>query len=227
MLNTITFPLSEEIFMILDDIDHSKYLVDVSKIDFGEDEDNIESSFIYMRNLQLNMPLDFSKVSYDDKAKWILQYLNLGNYCINIPTLSETILTILADDDLQLQCIFSADEIKKFRNEYKNIVDELLTFIVSLDEIIFLLVVNKENEHLDYNPNDFNIIDTIPEYFNTIIKIINLYPQYIDGIKLFYTEKYNHFLYKHALDFVTSNNELYSSILQLPSTKLLGFVYSF
>ena len=59
-MKSVTFPLSEEVFMILDTEDQSQYSVDVSKIDFGEDEDNIESSFIYMRNLQITMSLDFS-----------------------------------------------------------------------------------------------------------------------------------------------------------------------
>ena len=227
-MKSVTFPLSEEVFMILDTEDQSQYSVDVSKIDFGEDEDNIESSFVYMRNLQITMPLDFSNISYEEKSKWLLKYLTLGSFFINISILSETWLTILANDDMNIQCFFSDNEILKFRDENKELIDDIITFLVSLDDIIFLLLENKGNETLEYTVSEnIETIKEKPSYFESITILLSKYPNYIDAIRLYYTESYIHKFYQSVIDSITTSNDLYQGILSLPSAKLIGSIYSF
>lgn len=221
---TTTFPLSEEIFFKLDEIDQSNYVVDVSKIDFGEDEDNIESAIIYARNLQITMPFDFSKVSYEMKSKWLLKYLTFGTLFVEIKDLSETWLTILAGENIDLNCILDENEIKQFTDENEALIDDILSFLVSLDEIISILLNNSDNEEIEYK-TDLEVIKEQPEYFECLFNIIKNYPIQIEGIRMYYSSKYEHKIYDCVIRNISSRNDTYEAVVNLPYAKILGQIF--
>lgn len=215
-MNIITFPLSEEVFSNLDNINQDDYLVDVSKIDFGDDEDNIESSIIYMRNLQLHMPLDFSNIDYETKLKWLDTYLHFDMQ-VPIKELDETLLTILAQDDIHLKCIFTIDEIKNIH------YDDIATFITSIFEISCILLNKADGNILEYT-TDLEIVREKPYFFDTLIHIIKDYPKIIDALISFYMLKVNHKVYHYALEHISKHNEFYEAIMNIPTIKLLGWI---
>ena len=221
---TTTFPLSEEIFFKLDEIDQSNYVVDVSKIDFGEDEDNIESAIIYARNLQITMPFDFSKVSYEMKSKWLLKYLTFGTLSVEIKDLSETWLTILAGENIDLNCILNENEIKQFTDENRVLIDDILSFLVSLDEIILILLNNSDNEEIEYK-TDLEVIKEQPEYFECLFNIIKKYPVQIEGIRMYYLSKYEHRVYDCVIRNISNRNDIYEAVINLPYAKILGQIF--
>lgn len=226
MLKYITLPLSEEIFYQLDTLNQAEYCIKVNDIDFG-DEDKIESAIIYMRNLQLNMKLDFSNVSYEEKCNWILKYLDFSFYDSCIPVIEESILTILANEYIELECIFSPDEVQRFIDEHSSIVDELIRFLVSLNSIAYLLMICHDKDTLSYDQEEFKDVEVItekPAYLNTISNIIKRYPLQCDGIRLYYNSTVKPVLYEYLVDSINKNFDFYSILLELPSIKFLSIV---
>lgn len=226
MLKSITLPLSEEIFYQLDTLNQAEYCIAVSDIDFG-DEDKIESTIIYMRNLQLNIKLDFSNVSYEEKCDWILKYLDFSFHDSCIPVLEESILTILANEDIELNCIFSPEEVQRFIDEHSDIVNELIRFLVSLNSISYLLMICHDKDTLSYDQDelkDMEIIKEKPVYLNTINNIIKRYPLHCDGIRLYYNSTVKPVLYECLVDSINKNFDFYSILLELPSIKFLSIV---
>ena len=214
----ITFPLSEEIFSKLDEINQEDYIVDVSQIDFGED-DNIESTLIYMRNLQLHMPLDFSNIDYDTKLKWLNTYLT-SNYDVTIKELDETLLTILAGENIGLKCIFTDDEIKDIH------YDDIIEFLVSIYEIACILL-NKANGNILEYKTDLEIIKEKPKFFDCLIHIIDNYPAVIEVLIGNNISKYKHKVYHYALEHITKHDEFRTAIMKIPTIFLLGWIYGF
>lgn len=228
MIST-TFPLSEDIFMKLDEIDQSDYSVDVSKISFEDDiDENIESTFIYIRNLQLTMCLDFSNVDYETKEKWLLKYLTFNLITNPIKDLDETILTILANDYIGFDCILTQEEIKRFRENNNELVDEIINFYVSLDTIADILIKNQGNEQIEYKIEELNIeAATVgkPEFYECAIHLINDYPNHVDGIRLFYNREVKQRFYKYVIDDIQGSFDTYSAILKLPSIRFFEIIF--
>ena len=214
----ITFPLSEEIFSKLDEINQEDYTVDVSQIDFGED-DNIESTLIYMRNLQLHMPLDFSNIDYNTKLKWLNTYLT-SNYDVTIKELDETLLTILAGENIGLKCIFTDDEIKDIY------YDDIITFIISIYDIAIILLKRADKDLLDYKV-DCEVIKEKPKFFDCLIHIIDNYPEVIEALIGKNISKYEHKVYHYALEHITKHDEFRTAIMKIPTIFLLGWIYGF
>lgn len=227
---TVTFPLSEEVFMKLDNIDQSEYNVDVSKIEFDDDQDeNIESAFIYIRNLQLSMNLDFSNTDYNTKERWILKYL-IFNMNINpIKILDGTILTILANEYVGFNCILTPDEVKQFRDNNKELVDSIINFLASLNVISVILLSNKENETIVYDAKELgiaNIIENKPKFYECVVKLIDNYPNHVDGIRMFYEKDEDMNLYKYVIDDIQNKFDTYSAILKLPSIRFMEILFA-
>lgn len=145
---------------VIDSINKEEAVIDMSDLKFPCDESKqVRSSFIFIRNTDLDMNFDFEKCSYEMKEEYLLFYFK-GNINVNIPVLSTTWLEILFHEytgGITLQSILNNEEIEKFINRNGNYVNEIHRFIVSIP-------ISAINFYLGYNMVESDIsMDEFPQ----------------------------------------------------------------
>lgn len=165
MEKLITIPCS------LDKIDdYSKVSIDMSNLQFDCDNDKKKFyAFIFIRNTGIKSNLNFDKCSFYDKEEYIKMFLTL-NIELKCSILASTWIEILSfdDNDIYLPCILTKEEIKKFIDRNKKLIDSIHQFINSLP----LYSIYKYINQFKINTNDINEFDICD---NIDIKLINFY----------------------------------------------------
>lgn len=197
----LTLPLD---LSIIESLDFENILIDMSDLRFPcSPELKIRSTYIFIRNIDIDMKLDFSKCTYEEKEKFILMYLK-GNINVNIPIIRDTWLDILYGSNPiqnELYGILTHDEIKKFiKNNYK-FVHDVYKLISSLPVLAIynysksnasgaeLINFDGEFEETDYNEinfHNFALLTENDEYFGLVYLACPKYPllfykKYFDG----------------------------------------------
>lgn len=220
----ICLPLETDVFENVDNISE-KYILDPKEIHFDDVEDQIETALIYIRNLQLNVDIDFSKSDYEMKKNWLIKYLTCDILLDDgIQQLDQSILTIFANEDIDLNCILSKEEVKLFRNENKELIEDCLQFLSSISSIIEILEKNKDNEEIDYSFYDGKIITRKPKFYETLKHLIDYNPDICDALRLYFMNKYDKILYEYTIKNISKQFAFYKAILQLPTIKFLGLL---
>lgn len=199
--------------------------IDPNRLNFEGVDDQILASIIYTRNLQIPFEFDFTKCDYETKEKWILTYLTADLMLDpGIIQLDESVLSILSNKKVLSKCILSDEEIEVFKNHNPNIIEEIIIFLISLNEITMILEKNKDNESIDYNFYKGKLIKEKPYFYETIKHILFGYPIECDAIRLYFTEKYNHVLYEYIIKNISKESGFYNVILSLPSVKFFALI---
>jgi hypothetical protein len=220
----IHLPLETDVFENVNNTSE-KYILDPKEIYFDEVEDQIETALIYIRNLQLNINIDFSNSNYETKKNWLIKYLTCDVLLDNgIQQLDQSILTIFANEYINLDCILSKDEVELFRNENKELIENCLQFLSSINSIIEILEKNKDNEEINYSFYDGKIIDQKPKFYETLKHLIDYYPDICDALRLYFMNKYDKVLYEYTIKNISRQFTFYKAILQLPTIKFLGLI---
>lgn len=232
-MKTITIPFSED--LLFGNIDNLQdYIVDISQIDFQDEElnkDKINCTFTYIRNLNLDINLDFSSLSYDEKENWILNYINVDLFDLYIKDLSETFINLLSDEENIIEntvSILSIQEIKKFRENHINLLNNIKQFIVSLEVILEYAVHNVDQEKINnIEINNYPRVKEKPLFFESVHQLIKNYPIIFDALLLYYSDKYELVNYEYVIHNIEKSSLFYLDFLNLPSVKFLGLVLSF
>lgn len=137
----------------------SDVTINMSKFNFDIPRDQQKkASFIFLRNMGINVTLDFSDCSYEDKEEFLLLYLT-ENIDVNAEILASTWIEILSAKDgggVNLPSIFTSEEIEKFLGRNKKFVDEIFRIINSIP--ICSMIFSKQNGKL-YDVNEFKKSD--------------------------------------------------------------------
>ena len=128
--------------------------VDMSNIDFPTNQDKYRTTFIYLRNTNFNnILLDFSKCSYEEKAKFLLEYIK-SDITVELLPLIYTWQCLLTYKSCNPY--FSDEEAERFIKENQNTLQELKEFYLSLPLYLFtrLKLVDMDMDNL--TKKDFN-----------------------------------------------------------------------
>ena len=184
--------------------------VDMSNIDFPTNQDKYRTTFIYLRNTNFNnILLDFSKCSYEEKAKFLLEYIK-SDITVELLPLIYTWQCLLTYKSCNPY--FSDEEAERFIKENQNTLQELKEFYLSLPLYLFtrlkLVDMNMDNltkkdfnygrnsyflirnEFIDYlsaqNP-DFNSPILYPQHFTPDNEVLFDYMKELDIYNLIQT----------------------------------------
>lgn len=187
----LTLPLDIE---TIENFDAGDIMIDMSDLQFPcKPELKVRSAFIFIRNIDLNMNLDFSKCSYKTKEEFLLMYMT-GNISVSIPIIRDTWIDILLSrytKNIMLLGIMNTNEIEKFLKKYDKLVTEVYTLISSLPVMVvyqyhkspatYASVINFDGEFEETEYNDINFSNfsrlTESQRFNGVMLEVNNYPQ--------------------------------------------------
>lgn len=234
-MEIITLPVPDKLLEISNDTDVAlalkDYVVDISSIKYDDpdlENNKIECSLIYFRNIDLPLACDFSKLSYEDREAWLLNYINSDLFDLHIKELLETLLNVLVDEPIDgIMNIFNEEETLKFREDHKELIDELIQFIVSSNIIISYALTRIDDdtpltvEDLDL---DLPIIKGKPLFYETMLTLLSSYPIHFDAINLYYADKAEQVAYEYLIQAIEKNSAFYLAYLNLPSAKFLDMV---
>jgi len=217
-------PLNEE---YIEDTDYSSnmYVINPNDIKFEDVDNQILSAIIYIRNLELNCSFDFENCDYETKELWLLTYLK-ANLMLDkgIDQFNQCILNLVSNEIIFRESILSQDEIKIFRNRNQELIKDIIQFLISLDEVTFLLEKNKDNKLIEYDSYKGKIVKEKPVFYETIKHILIKYPIECDAIRLYYTNDYEHVLYEYIIKNISKEFGFYKAMLSLPSVRIFGLV---
>lgn len=110
--------------------------VDMSNINFPTNESKYRTTFIYLRNTNFNnIELDFSKCNYEDKAKFLIEYIR-SDITVELRLFIYTLQCLLTYKNCEPY--FSEEEAKRFIEEDgKVVLQELKDFYLSLPVYLF------------------------------------------------------------------------------------------
>lgn len=169
----------------LNNIDESEKdaVIDMSQLCFKCNKDKLKrSSFLFIRNTGIKMPISFEKCTLDDKEEFLLNYM-FGDISVEIPALDSTWLRVLlsiAEPDGKynyLESILSDEEIDIFCQEYGKDIAEVIQFIISIP-------ICAINYFLTYDKIKTDI--TMDEFVSTDYNRINIF----NFIKMIYHDEF-------------------------------------
>lgn len=228
-MNIVTLPLPTELLYANSTNEcelYKDYIIDISAIHYEDpemDSDKVNYSLIYLRNIDLPIPCDFSKLSYKEKEEWLIKYINSNLFDLSIKELNETILNLLSDDKINdIMSILTDDELNMFKESHVELLDNMKQFIVSL-ELLINYAVNKDSDVEYINPN-YPTIEEKPLFFETVHQLIKYYPIIIDSLHLYYSNTYSLCNYTYLYHNIEKSSVFYLDFLNLPSIKFIGLL---
>lgn len=197
--------------------------VDILKSKFSEDiDENLETSFIYLRNIDYTGQLSFSEYSYDQKCYVFKKYITRTIQELSIRQLDDTLLSFLGSDELvakyKITSIFTSDEQTRFMTENNDMLAGIESFISSLP--IYLISLGKEssNQNYDYEKIShtnseflqYNAILALFKYecFNILMILSSLFRRYNSSV--YFYDRY--FKYDNRVLADAMNNTTFSII---------------
>lgn len=150
----------------------SNLVIDFSKVDFSEEpEENIDTSFIYIRNISFNGGIDFSNLSFNYRSRILEKYIRRDIRDFSLKCLDCEIFNIFLDGLIQndYKCLFSREEIDNFKYKNKDVLDELYTFLIS--KLIYILSLDKSNL-IDANFCDIEHTEIIPCSYECALSLL-------------------------------------------------------
>lgn len=122
-------------FDLMETIEKEGAVVDVSQVCYPNMDEIERTTLIYLRNTNYeNIELDFSKVGFDSKKRFLIEYLT-GDIEHPVKELTNTWFSLFFHYNgfpITLPSILSEEEEKQFYNECPSIINELTCFAYSL-----------------------------------------------------------------------------------------------
>lgn len=134
-------------------------IIDMSSLNFPCDKESQKrSSFLFIRNTNLDFDFTFERCAYEDKEEFLLLYLQ-GKIAVNLPLLATSWLEILLSpysDRISLPSILNKDEIQTFRSRNQAFINELYQFIISIPvyHIFIFYSLGEEKDNI-WDPSEF------------------------------------------------------------------------
>lgn len=193
---------------LMNEIKENGAIIDMSNINYPSipSSDNVRISYIYLRNTDFNVDLNFDNCDYQFKEDFVYFYM-FGDITYDIKEMNDTWMQIMImynnqyTDILTNRSILTKDEITKFIEKYKDKIDLINKFLFSLA----LFPIYRLN-NVDLPKDDVQVLDEKPftenvyglikhELFNPFLTL--------DGIdKPIYFKQY----------FTENNNQLFELI---------------
>ena len=141
-------------------------IIDMSRLKFpAPPEKQVRSAFLFLRNTNLQLPLDFSMCTFERKCECLMMYFQ-GNISLRIPELLNAWLEILMARAYQIEHgnlpgweyhFFNEwQEVGIFIYDHEAFIDEVLRLIVSLPLCsIQYFLSDKENVKTDLTMDEF------------------------------------------------------------------------
>lgn len=198
----------------MDLIRNNGAIVDMNNINFPNVDNQVNVAFIFLRNTDYNVTLDFSNCSYDLKKDYLLKYLTESvEYKIN--SLINTWMAILCSSIgilLEDTGILTKEELQKFVDENIEIIGELLHLIISVP----VYIVSRFNyQGTTISTGDIKTNDS--KLFNDNINYLFLHPAIniiLETDTIFEPENYVKY-------FTNTNDKLFSALQGLPYMAML------
>lgn len=135
-------------------------IVDMSDLKFPEvvtDPERI--ALLFIRNTGIKANFTFARCTYEEKAKYLMLFMTGNRINVTMPKLSSTWARILLHGKIEssLMSILSVNDIIRFRDDHKDLIDELYQFMVSIPLCsIDVYASVKGNSEIDI-PSEFKI----------------------------------------------------------------------
>lgn len=183
--------------------------VDMSNIDFPTNQDKYRTTFIYLRNTNFNnINLDFSKCSYEEKERFLLEYIK-SDITVELFPLIYTWQCLLTYKSCKPY--FSDDEAKKFLKNNSFFIEEMKSFYLSLPIYLFSRL-----KLVDLDFKDIEKIELFEGGRNCYFLIQNEFISYLNAINSDFDKP--KFYTKH---FTEDNNVLFEFIQGLDIYSLI------
>lgn len=192
-------------------------VVDMSCPNFPgiSNDKQIYTSFIFLRNTDFDVSLDFSSCTYLQKKKYLLLYMKDGIKC-RYKELSDAWIEILlcaSQIEFKTQSFMNHKEIAEFILDNKEYIDETLRFIASIP----LYAMNRfALNGVAYNTDEFSKSENT-DVSNNIVYLFK-YSVFMDIFE-YASQTYEPIFYEKI--FTMDNNEFFFKMLELPFMKLL------
>lgn len=201
-------------FDLMETIEKEGAVVDMTQISYPNCDDKVRTTLIYLRNTNYdNVTLDFSKVDYKEKEKYLIQYLT-GDIDHPIKQLTESWFSLFMhykEIPLQIPSILNKVEEMTFFKENPQLMKELDIFAFSL-----LLYPISRLDTKDFT-FDFSDIENTDFVFNMNICDIIAHPCWnlIYEKDPFYAPKF------YTKMFTEDNNYLFETIMKFTPFSVL------
>lgn len=179
---------------LFENLNISNIPIDMSDLRFPcIDENKVRHAYIFLRNINMNLKLDFDNCLYNRKEEFILMYLN-GNINLNLPIMINTWIDILTSQymDIPVSGILSKEEIELFisrNNDFISEVNKLIASLVVLSVYQYsksnasganMIEFDNEFEESDYNKINFHNLSflTSHEYFGFLFQNSKYKPRF-------------------------------------------------
>lgn len=203
-------------FEDMDKIANEGAVIDMSQTNYPifNDEDVTRITFIYLRNTNFsNVILDFSKVDYLIKEKYLINYL-YGDIEYSIRELSESLVKLLAKYkgmNLNINSILTNEEENKFILNNEKLLNELDIFTYSLP---LYSIYRLKTEDFKF---DFSDIEKSSIKFNSNICSLIEHPCW----NLFYELQPTFMPKFYENMFTDNNNKLFETIMKYTPFSIL------
>jgi len=236
-MKIISLPLPDEVLDLIDQVEtpdtYKDYIIDINSIHYNDEElekNKIESSLIYLRNVDLPIARDFSKLTYDDKKAWLIKYMEVGLDDLILQELDDTWLQILLDTPIStISSILTNDEIVQFKKEYDTLINKIYEYCVSFLLLIpYLLIDIKRKSFADIQIDDeFPITEEVPIFTNLIFNLLHTHPLEFSAICLCQQDRIqNPILYKNLFIEMDNRPDFYKDFTELSIVKFMCMINS-
>ena len=147
-------------------------VVDFSNVNFsGNYQENVNTAFIYLRNIDFCGEIDFSHLSYEQKRTILTSYIRRDLKDLTIHQLDLAIFHMFFPSvgSHVGYGFFDNDEESRFAHDNKDILDEIMTFIVSIPLYVMSL---DENDIVDRTDGAIRHTDEIPASYECILGLL-------------------------------------------------------
>lgn len=148
----------------MEDIAENGAIVDMSVVKFpGIEtiEENILTTFIFLRNTGFSVTLDYSKCSYEMKEQYLISYLrtDINNDQKELTTTWLAICSSYIDAEPIFDSILTDSECKKFISNHKKFVHDVTRYVKSIP-VFALYMMSLNNDKIDIS--DIEVIKKMP-----------------------------------------------------------------
>lgn len=144
---------------IINDVKNNGALIDMSNINFPNINNDIRVSYIYLRNTDFNVELDFTKCNSEFKKQFVYFYL-FGDIVYNIESMNNTWMDIMFSfngcNDV-ITGILAEDEIQSFVEKNREKIEIVNKFLFSL--LLFPIIRLKDYK---FDTSDIETVDGKP-----------------------------------------------------------------
>lgn len=149
--------------------------VDILKSQFSENlDENINTAFIYLRNIDYVGMLDFSDYTYEQKELVVMKYIERDIQELSLKQLDDSIMRFFCNCQVAeaygVSSIFTDEEIQIFISKHKSLLQDIESFMLSIP--LYILSLGKEQTDASYDYSKVKHCDKKLVFYQAVLSLI-------------------------------------------------------